>query len=207
MADNVAVTPGSGATFAADDISNVLYPRVKIAIGPDGSATDWPVNSGNVGATIPRVTLATDDLAIASVVTAIQNAASPTVNPTPTTSGGLDVFRSLDIDESVDANQQVKGSAGQLYKLRITNNSTSVRYLKLYNLAHASVTVGTSTVMDTIVLPPAASAGTPTVLTEAFGGMGLAFSTALTLAATTGLADNDTGAPGANDVVVTAYYK
>lgn len=40
MADNFAFTPGSGATGAADDIGGVLYPRVKLAQGADGSATD-----------------------------------------------------------------------------------------------------------------------------------------------------------------------
>lgn len=40
MADNVAYTPGSGATVAADDIGGVLHQRVKLSVGPDGSATD-----------------------------------------------------------------------------------------------------------------------------------------------------------------------
>lgn len=40
MADNFAFTEGSGKTGAADDIGGVLYPRVKIAQGADGSATD-----------------------------------------------------------------------------------------------------------------------------------------------------------------------
>ena len=40
MADNVGYTPGTGATVAADDISGVLYQRVKIAEGADGSGTD-----------------------------------------------------------------------------------------------------------------------------------------------------------------------
>ena len=40
MADNVAFTPGTGATGAADDIGGVMYPRVKISVGADGSATD-----------------------------------------------------------------------------------------------------------------------------------------------------------------------
>lgn len=40
MADNVAVTPGSGATVAFDDISGIMYQRVKIGVGADGSATD-----------------------------------------------------------------------------------------------------------------------------------------------------------------------
>jgi hypothetical protein len=38
MADNVAYTPGSGATIAADEIGGVLYQRVKVAHGVDGVA-------------------------------------------------------------------------------------------------------------------------------------------------------------------------
>lgn len=40
MADNLAVTPGSGATIASDDIGGVHHQRVKISQGADGSATD-----------------------------------------------------------------------------------------------------------------------------------------------------------------------
>lgn len=40
MADNVQVTPGSGATIAADDVSGVLVQRVKVQWGVDGVATD-----------------------------------------------------------------------------------------------------------------------------------------------------------------------
>ena len=40
MADNVGITPGTGAPAAADDIGGVLYQRVKVAHGADGSATD-----------------------------------------------------------------------------------------------------------------------------------------------------------------------
>lgn len=40
MADNLAITPGSGATGAADDVGGVLYPRVKISAGQDGTAVD-----------------------------------------------------------------------------------------------------------------------------------------------------------------------
>jgi hypothetical protein len=40
MADNVGYTPGTGATVAADEIDGVLYQRVKIAVGPDGVASD-----------------------------------------------------------------------------------------------------------------------------------------------------------------------
>ena len=42
MADNVAITAGSGTNVAADDISSVFYQRMKTTLGPDGTATaDW----------------------------------------------------------------------------------------------------------------------------------------------------------------------
>lgn len=47
MADNVAVTPGTGATIAADDIgAGVLVQRVKTTWGPDGTANDTDVATG-----------------------------------------------------------------------------------------------------------------------------------------------------------------
>jgi len=47
MADNVAVTAGSGTSIAADDISSVWYQRVKMVIGADGT------NDGDIAATNP----------------------------------------------------------------------------------------------------------------------------------------------------------
>jgi hypothetical protein len=40
MADFVPVTPGSGASIAADDIGGVHHQRVKIGVGADGTAVD-----------------------------------------------------------------------------------------------------------------------------------------------------------------------
>ena len=45
--DNVGYTPGTGATIAADDISSVLFQRIKIVHGADG------VNDGDVSASNP----------------------------------------------------------------------------------------------------------------------------------------------------------
>ena len=38
MADNFNFTPGSGATGAADDVSGVLFQRVKLDLGGDGAS-------------------------------------------------------------------------------------------------------------------------------------------------------------------------
>jgi hypothetical protein len=46
VADNVAITAGSGTSIAADDISSVFYQRVKVTWGPDGTANDADVATG-----------------------------------------------------------------------------------------------------------------------------------------------------------------
>lgn len=47
MADNVVANAGSGgATFAADDVGGVLYPRSKSNWGPDGTSNDTDVAAG-----------------------------------------------------------------------------------------------------------------------------------------------------------------
>lgn len=112
------------------------------------------------------------------------------------TTGGLTTFRSLDLDET---EEEIKGSAGQVYGYYFFNAATSTRYLKFYNATAANVTVGSTTPLLTLPLPAGAAANV------AFP-QGIAFSTAITAAATTGVADADTGAPGANDVITNVFY-
>ena len=63
MADNVNITPGSGATVAADDVSGVLYQRVKLTLGADG------VSSGDVAAANPIPAKITDGTNAATIDT------------------------------------------------------------------------------------------------------------------------------------------
>ena len=56
MADNVDITPGAGATVAADLIGGVLHQRVKITVGADG------VNDGDVNTACPMPIIGTDGL-------------------------------------------------------------------------------------------------------------------------------------------------
>jgi hypothetical protein len=46
MADNVAITAGSGVTIAADDVGGVHYQRVKVNWGPDATANEADVATG-----------------------------------------------------------------------------------------------------------------------------------------------------------------
>lgn len=61
MADNILVSPGTGATIAADDIGGVLHQRVKLSQGADGvgvdvsSAAPLQVTLANTGANATAV--------------------------------------------------------------------------------------------------------------------------------------------------------
>ncbi|MGH2596138.1 MAG: hypothetical protein ACRDH7_09265 [Actinomycetota bacterium] len=120
------------------------------------------------------------------------------VTPEPHTKGGLSVANDIDVDESED---DVKTSAGQLYNIYAYNgHASAVRYLRFYNATAANTTVGTTaTFLGPFPIPP----GSAFVFNSSFG---IPFDTALCVAATTGVAANDTGAPGANDVQVVLGY-
>lgn len=123
--------------------------------------------------------------------------------PQPHTQGGLSVSRSVDLDET---KLLVKGSAGQLYGGIVTNRATATRWIRFYNAASTgAVTVGTTTPVCTIGIPGNATDNIAAVLNA--GGYGIEFTTGIVAAATTGYADNDTGAPGANDLIVNFFYK
>lgn len=58
MADNVAVTPGTGATIASDDIGGIQYQRAKITLGADGVATSDLIGTAARGAYVdPRLSV------------------------------------------------------------------------------------------------------------------------------------------------------
>ncbi len=122
--------------------------------------------------------------------------------PLSTSGGGYSVFRNIDIDES-PTGQSAKDSAGRLYSCDVINDTASTKeYLKIYNATAANTTVGTTTPIITV---PLVAAGVKTHLD--FLPYGVAFTNGITFAATTGLADSDTGAPAANAVIINCLYK
>lgn len=70
MADNISITPGTGANVAADDVGGVLHQRVKVSVGEDGSAIDvsqsnpLPVSDNILALALQR---------LSSVLTTLQN--------------------------------------------------------------------------------------------------------------------------------------
>jgi len=124
------------------------------------------------------------------------------VTPQPHTAGGCSIFRTLDLDET---EEDVKTAAGQVYGVFAINTTNAILWLKFYNLTAANTSVGSSTPVMTLGVPGNND-------TDGAGfymsfPVGVAFDTAICVAATTGVADADTGAPGANAMIVHVFYK
>lgn len=114
---------------------------------------------------------------------------------------GCDVHNSIDLDES---EEEVKATAGTVYGFYAVNRDTAPVYVRFYNLTAANVTVGTSAIKATFEIPYSAASHLGTVF--AFPP-GIKFDTAICVAATTGIADADVGAPGVNDVTIVVFFK
>jgi hypothetical protein len=180
-----SIAAGAIADMIVDDAAfTPATSRVLMAgFEADESATD-SVDEGDGGAarmTLDRKQIVTDQ---------------------PHTAGGLSIFRTLDLDET---EEDVKTAAGQVYSIYAFNTTNAILWLKFYNATAANVTVGTTTPVLTLGVPGNND-------TDGAGFVwnvdkGLAFDTAICVAATTGVADNDTGAPGANALIVNLGYK
>lgn len=97
----------------------------------------------------------------------------------------------------------IKSSTGNLYFLSVSNVNAAVRYLKVYNKATAP-TVGTDTPIFTFLIPGnTAGAGSNLCIPT----IGINFSLGLGIGITTGVADSDTGAVAANEIVVNYGYR
>ena len=123
------------------------------------------------------------------------------VTPQPHTAGGVLISRDIDLDNGILT--VVKASAGQVYGWTITNTSTVTVYVKFYNAT--SGTLGTGTPVLTIGIP--GNASDDTTLAQSLGGLGIEFTTGISVGAGTGVADADNTDPGANAVVANIYYK
>lgn len=118
----------------------------------------------------------------------------------PQTSGGLTT--SSTIITTANGVLNVKASAGQVYKIEVSNNQATAVWLKLYNSASAP-TAGSGTPVRRILIPGNSSG----VVFSASYEAGLAFSTGIGYALTGLIADNDTTAVTASVIVVNIDYK
>lgn len=99
---------------------------------------------------------------------------------------------------------EVKGSAGRLFAINVTNTNAAARYLRCANQVAASTTPGTTTVWYGMAIP---GNTTGAGYTANFGPSGVAFSTGLTCWLVTGAAETDVAEVAANEINVNYSYK
>ena len=163
------------------------------------AAADMSVAIVSGAVTISGITAGQAAMAASLPVVIASNQSTVPTQTNVATSGGCSVSRKL--SENNTTGISAKASAGQVYGWYITNTNAAARYVKIYNKATAPA-VGTDTPIMTLVIPGnATGAGTNVAFNP-----GIAFATGIGYGITTGIADNDTGAPAANEVVVNLFY-
>ena len=191
----VTIATDSTGVLSVDDNGGSLTVDVGTAL---------PAGANNIG-DVDVLTIAAGDNNIGNVDIVTIAAGSTLIGDVglqPRTTGGLSFFKTIDIDET---EEEVKATAGQIYALHVMNLTNALLYFKIYNATAANVIVGT-TVPD-ITIPVPANNDTDGAGFVWSIPQGIAFGTAITVAATTGIADADAGAPAANACAATVLYK
>lgn len=211
--ETITVAQVTAAIPAGDNnIGNVDI--VTVPTDPFGANADAASATGSISAKlrfvaatgIPITSIAAGDTNIGNVdivtlpALVTGSAVIGHVGLEPRTSGG--VTNSKTISAATTNATSVKASAGQVFGIFASNIHASPRYLKLYDKASSPV-VGTDVPVATYLIP-GNTAGTGFRLLIPHG---LAFAAGIALALTTGVADADTGAVAANDIVVNLEYK
>jgi len=215
---NVSQVGGSGISLGqavAGSSIPVVLPSAQITtLTPPTTVTiggSLPAGSNTIGtvavSSLPALTSGSNTIgavnAVQSGTWTVQpgNTANTTawlVSPQAATAGGASISKTISAASTNGTN--VKGSAGLLYAILVSNVNAAVRYLKLYDKA-TTPTVGTDTPVLTMLVPP--SNGGFVIQFP----VGITFSNGIGFGLTTGVADNDTGAVSASEHVVNLIYK
>lgn len=91
--------------------------------------------------------------------------------------------------------------------ITVFNNSATIAYVKIYATPAASVTAGSTTVTDQLMIPASTSGAGAVIPFPGNAGSrgGVYYPSGLSIVVTTGYADSDTTAPAASAYLVTVY--
>jgi hypothetical protein len=190
----ITAITASATQIIYEGACNFKYLRLRIATTITGGSlrAHTVLMHTPLSATSQVVSNGTAANLLATVSGSLTSAGTTTNTPaTPTASA---------INSAASTNAtSVKGTAGTIYNVLVSNTGASTRYVKLYNKATAP-TVGTDVPVITIAVP------TNGTVQANMGVLGHRFATGIGLAITGGAADNDTAAVGANEVKVLTSY-
>jgi hypothetical protein len=202
--NNAAVKAASTAAVATD-------PSLVVSVSPNNTIAATQSGTWNIGTitTLPAVVQGaagtaagawfsknTDGTNVAAVKAASTAVATtdPALVVALSQNGYITTIARLLSAAATTNSTLVKGSAGRVFKIRGYNAKAAVAYLKLYNKATAP-TVGTDTPVVTIPLKAS------DMFDIDFAGLGLGFATGIGFGLTGAVADADTTALVAADVV------
>jgi hypothetical protein len=158
------------------------------------------VSAGNgaSGTGVLRVTVANDSTGVVGLNSGTNTIGS--VSLVPKTSGGTTPYSYIAAASANQDSQNITTAASQLYGVCLYNNVASARYVKIYDKATGPTSGDTPKLR--FILNGTQGAGSCRDFTN-----GVAFANGIAIRITTGIADSDTGAATANDVIVNAEYK
>lgn len=155
------------------------------------------MGNGVSGTGVQRVTIASDSTG--QVTLAAGTNLVGKVNTQATTSGGYSASRFISAGSVIAAN--IKNSAGQVYKVNITNINATPVYVRLYDQTASPATTDTPVWAFTV---PGNTAGAGAI--ETFPD-GLVFATGIGWRVTASIADNDNTVLASNTVLGNIAYK
>ena len=128
MADNVAITAGSGTNVATDDLSGVHYQRVKVSWGADGVANDANATTPLPTTEVPTATTPTTT-SVSSSATSVTILASNASRKTFAVYNDSTAILSLSFSTPATvANSFVRMAAGAYYEHPLGSRVTGVIY-------------------------------------------------------------------------------
>lgn len=137
---------GDGASSIAKSIAATQSGTWTVQPGNTANSTAWLMNivqGGNTAAVTSSSTLK---------ITMYDSSGTEVVVPT----AGLTSYTAAGASTNATS---VKGSAGTVYGMSLTNTSTTIYYLRMYNLSSAPTCSSSTGYVSTIPIPPAAAAG------------------------------------------------
>jgi hypothetical protein len=189
--NGVTVLMGAGNTGTGSQrVTEATDSQLSAGVGATGDAA---ATAGSTGSVTAKLRLMTSQL----------DAMSTTLTSIAADQTGASVHYRTSAGATEDEHE-IKGTAGRLFSVTVTNTNAAARYLRCYNLTAANTTPGTSTVFFGLAIP---GATTGAGFTTNFGPAGIAFGTALTCAFTTGAADTDVAEVAANEIKAVYAYK
>lgn len=196
---NGAGSSGTGSVSTLDNVFQVGTPIAVKAASTPAVATDpalvVTLSPNNVNPNGQTTMNNSAPVVIASNQTVVP------VSIGANTTGGLSVISYI-LANSTNANN-VKASAGQLYKVEAFNNSGNIAYIKIYNTA-STPTAGSGTPVARVMIPGNSSGGAGVISTT---DVGTVYSSGIGFTVTGAIADADTTTVAASSFLVNFYYK